>query len=202
MSDGTIFIWSNGHPYSSKKEYGQMILMNEQDFASSTNVFINTCIPLAACPSKFKGARNVTVHRECSENNADVGFFGASALKKYNELGAIGEAWIVKNDFNCLKLDEFPPALFQKFGEYKNLASFNQPIDLWSEVPNYPKDKKNSATTGFIAFLLARKLHPNSRIVLVNFGVRDKRFMRTSKVHDIEYEDVFFNESKVERLWI
>ena len=72
--ESTIFIWSNGHPYSSKKEYGQMISLNEQEFGKPfTNVFINTCIPLAACFSKFVGARNVIVDRECSENNADVG---------------------------------------------------------------------------------------------------------------------------------
>ena len=179
-----------------------MILMNEQDFTSSTNVFINTCIPLAACPSKFKGARNVTVHRECSENNADVGFFGASALKKWNERGLVDEAWVVGNDFNCLKLEEFPPSLFQTFGGFRNLSSYQVGIDLWKEVPEFPKDKKNSATTGFIAYLMERKLHPGSKIVLVNFGVRDKRFMRTSKVHDIEYEDKYFNDNHVERLWI
>ena len=205
--ENTIFIWSNGHPYSSKKEYGQMISLNEQEFGKPfTNVFINTCIPLAACFSKFVGARNVIVDRECSANNADVGFFGASALKKSTEMGLVDCAWIVScadaGNFDCLRLDEFPPNLFKEFGGFKGISSYTNVINLWNEVPDFPKDKKNSATTGFIAYLLARKLHPDSRIVLVNFGVRDKRFMRTTKVHDIEFEDMYFNENKVERLWI
>ena len=205
--ESTIFIWSNGHPYSSKKEYGQMVLLNEQEFGKPyTNVFINTCIPLAACPSKFVGARNVIVDRECSANNADVGFFGASALKKHTEMGLVDCAWVVSYDGNsnfcCKRLDEFPPNLFQKFGAFRDLSSYSLNINLSDEVPEFPKDKKNSATTGFIAYLMSRKLHPESRIVLVNFGVRDKRFMRTTKVHDIEFEDMYFNDNKIERLWI
>lgn len=146
-----------------------------------------------ACKERFADHACVSFHRECSKSLKECGFFGLSAINRFSSI--LSKSYIVANGSpsKVLAYDEAAHGIGQKIDEVTYYPPNAKP---------YPTDKKNMMTTGFIGYLIERQWNPSSNLVLVNFGVCDKRYNWTRKNHDIDFENELLNELNVDRLTI
>ena len=195
-----VFIWSNGNPYSSEKEYGEAIEKSRiGGDEGDINVFINKFLPLRLCKGRFENTHNLSIHRIHESNNKfGFGFWGNAELETSEAL--FKRSFLLSSDgHSCYELSK--DRICNK--DY-NLDLENPNWTLQDEdcFKGYPEDKIYKQTTGFLAFFLMKRMFPDKEIVLVNFGVRDQVFKNTATIHGIEFEDRYFNEKGIKREFI
>ena len=69
LADESVLIWSNGNKHSSIAQYREAL--HSADLSKySLHVFMNTCVPLQAAPSRFKSCRCMFIGRQCSDKHS------------------------------------------------------------------------------------------------------------------------------------
>ena len=197
MENEKIYLWSNGNPHASVDEYADEL--KKHDFSDGLNVFINACIPIQVNKDVFQETDNVSIHCGVAERNAKSGFLGYNEIQMFNQI--LRSSYVVDGGLYLWKLPK-DGSLYENYKQYLSTGEFVCQIDESKFKPGCPTDKPWSCTTGFRTYFILKQLKQNPRIILVNFGVRDKKFEIYSKFHTIEYEDQYFNEHKVERLTV
>lgn len=184
-----IYIFSNAHtPNETNEEYGKKLEKNFKVTKDDKIIFLNTMIPYFCNRDFFNQFQLYTLHRGYIV--CDYIFYWGFELLFRNR-SFFKKTFLIDHDFpiSCVNVH-------QMFTDFKTEKDF---IFKDKRIEKYEGNK--SPTTGYLSYLLFPKIF-DDEATLVNFYGSSNNTTEKNVCHNWDFEDTYFKQNFIKKLFI